>query len=142
MLGDKGMLMSVQCVLPFKGKAAASEDHANFNTQHARLWIVAEQVIGQVKARFGSLRELRVQMERISDVTTCGKWIIAAFVLHNICVEQKDYFTPRDRYAFRSANNSTESDQSGAAIEAAKVRQSLLKGVIDLMKKDGNYVEK
>jgi len=96
------MLMSVQCVIPFKGQQATTNVNANFNTQLARLRIIAEQVIGQVKARFAALRELRIQIDTMEDVGTGGKWITAAFVLHNICLQKKDYVPPISSHAFRT----------------------------------------
>ena len=60
LLGDKGMLASVYVLLPHKGPSAAETDNKNVNYQHARRRIIYEHVIGLLKGRWSSLRELRL----------------------------------------------------------------------------------
>ena len=114
-------------MIPYKGIPASVEENANFNTQLARLRIVAEQVIGQVKMRFSCLQELRVQIETIEDVIRGGEWIIEAFLLHNLCIKERDYVAPRDTRAFRCSNATPDSTQTSSEENAAFLRREGLK---------------
>jgi len=58
LVGDKGTLGSERVLLPHKGPAAYIRANRNYNNQHERRQISAEKVIGVLKGRFGSFKEL------------------------------------------------------------------------------------
>jgi len=68
-VGDKGMLGSDRVLLPHKGPAAYIRANRSYNYQHARRRISAEMVIGVLKGRLGSLKELRTPVASDADFT-------------------------------------------------------------------------
>lgn len=82
--------MKLQCVMPYKGLAAALPYNANSNIQLARLRIVVEQVMGLVKERFYCLAGLRIRIDKAEDMESSEKWVIACFTFHNLCFVNGD----------------------------------------------------
>jgi len=105
---DKGMLGSERVLLPYKGPAAYIRANRNYNYQHARRRISADNVIGVFKGRFGSLKELRMPVVCDADFTRVMEWVAACAVLHNICIRLGDV-TPHDAAADAAANVGGES---------------------------------
>ena len=90
LLGDKGMLGSVRVLLPHKGPAAYIRANRNYNYQHARRRISAEKVIGVLKGRFASLKELRAPVASDADFTRLMEWVAVCATLHNVCIRLGD----------------------------------------------------
>jgi len=66
-LGDKGMHHTEHIVGPYKGAAGNKRPNKNFSFQLARLRVVSEHVIGMLKGRCMSLRELRLSIGTEKD---------------------------------------------------------------------------
>jgi len=85
LLGDKGMYHTARVVGPYKAPAAELQRNKNFNWQLAHLRVVAEPVVGMLKRRWMSLKELRVSIGTEGDFRWALEWIIACCVLHTVC---------------------------------------------------------
>jgi len=132
LVGDKGMLGSERVLLPHKGPAAYIRANRNYNYQHARRRISAEKVIGVLKGRFGSLKELRMPVACDADFTRVMEWVAACAVLHNICIRLGD-IPPHDAAADAATNVGGESlaplpPAAGAA--RSRVQQHVLQFMI------------
>ena len=55
-----------------------------------------EHANGVIKARFGSLRKIPVDIRSDEDVPRCSKWITSCVVLHNILIHLRDEFEYAD----------------------------------------------
>jgi len=64
----------------------------------ARLRVKSEHTIGSLKRRWGSLKELRVGLASDAHFYFAMDWIVACYVLHNVCVARGDDF-PRQPLA-------------------------------------------
>jgi len=132
LVGDKSMLGSDRVLLPHKGPGAYIRANQNYNYQHARRRISAEMVIGVLKGRFGSLKELRTPVASDADFTRVMEWVAACSVLHNVCIGLDDIF-PHVEPADRAANATGESlaplpPAAGAA--RSRVQQQVLRFMI------------
>jgi len=109
-----------------------------FYAQHSRLRVVSEQVIGHVKARFGSMKELRVSVNSMEDVKRGGDWIIATVTMHNLCGQLRDYEPPTSSKSFRCSNSAVvESPQQSNFINRQEEKSSKLrKMLLHLSKKE------
>lgn len=139
LLGDKGMLMTPQCVIPYKGQAAAVVENRNFNYQLAKLRVRSEHVIGHTKQRFECLKRLRVQIHHPGHIYRGGDWIVAAFAIHNLCVACGDYTKPTDDRSNISSVPQLDSAQPGFGSEAENVRLVIKRRVLSFMRERETY---
>ncbi|KAK5648074.1 hypothetical protein RI129_002966 [Pyrocoelia pectoralis] len=73
-------------VTPFKDYGNLTNDHKQFNYKLSATRVVVENALGLLKGRFRRLRKL----DNI-DNNMCSKIIMGTCVLHNICVDEKDF---------------------------------------------------
>jgi hypothetical protein len=64
------------------------EDKAAFNYQLSKLRVVNEHCIDMLKARFQSLRELRILIQDKRDIALICAWFQACCVLHSLLLEE------------------------------------------------------
>lgn len=68
-----------------------SPEQNAFNRSHSAVRIRIEHAIGMVKARFQSLKELRIVLDG-TDVALFRalRWVVVCFTLHNFCIADVD----------------------------------------------------
>jgi hypothetical protein len=82
--------------LPNQGLSA---EKLRFNAKVSRIRVRVEHCIGVLKARFQSLKGLRVQIANKAHLKRCAYWIMACCVLHNFLLEdppEEDWFATED----------------------------------------------
>lgn len=87
-LGDAAYPLLPWLMTPFKDYGTLSREKQNYNKQHSRGRQVVERAFGQLKGRFRRLTFFYVH--KIEFLTYC---IVAACVLHNICLINDDEIT-------------------------------------------------
>lgn len=86
------MLYSRNLIGSFKEPEITGPEYQNFNYQLARLRVESEHMIGILKGRWGSLKELRLAFSTDKQFSVALTWVMACVVLHNVCVEKGDTF--------------------------------------------------
>ena len=130
LLGDKGMLGSTWVLLPHKGPAAFIRHNRNYNFQHARRRIPAEKVIGVLKGRFASLRELRAPVATEKDFTRLMEWVAGCAVLHNVCMRLGDNSPEETPATPDSANESQQPLPENAVAARSQLQTQALQFMI------------
>jgi len=74
-------------ICPFKDNGNLTQNQKIFNYRHSATRIVIENAFGLLKGRFR-----RLKFFDNNDLTFVVKCIIAAAVLHNICLDNQDEF--------------------------------------------------
>ncbi|KAL1493760.1 hypothetical protein ABEB36_009453 [Hypothenemus hampei] len=89
LLGDEGYGVAPWMLTPFRNPTTAIQQ--NYNLVHARERVIIERCFGQLKRRFPMLNyTIRLKTERIP------KYIVSAFVLHNIAKHLLDPYNDFD----------------------------------------------
>jgi len=73
-----------------KGQRGQTVTNKNFDWQLARLRVISEHTFGIVKGSWASLKELRVPIGSEADFIAAMEWVLACFVLHNVCNSTND----------------------------------------------------
>jgi len=85
LLGDSAYPCLDWLICPFKDNGNLTQNQKIFNYRHSATRIVIENAFGLLKGRFR-----RLKFFENNDLTFVIKCIIAAAVLHNICLDNKD----------------------------------------------------
>jgi len=101
----------------------------NYNYQHARRRIPAEKVIGVLKGRFASLRELRAAVATEKDFTRLMEWVAGCAVLHNVCM-RLGVNSPETLATPDSANDSQQPLPANAVAARIQVQSQVLQFMI------------
>ena len=91
--------MDVHIVPMYKTKGPhVNEDTIAFNDAAASIRVTVEHAFGMLKGRWSSLRELRTQIRKTTDLTRAIFWISACTVLHNLLldIEGEDFWEGMD----------------------------------------------
>ena len=91
LLADSAYTPSSTIIPAFKRPPGAglSEMQARFNYRLSNARVRVEHCIGLLKARFQSLRELRVRIRDAEGVKLCVDWIRCCCVLHNMLLDDE-----------------------------------------------------
>jgi hypothetical protein len=86
LLGDSGYTSCEVLISAFKRlpNQQLSDDEKRFNELLSRIRVFVEHCIGIFKARFMSLRGLRLRIRNVDDCKRLDAWIRACAVLHNL----------------------------------------------------------
>jgi hypothetical protein len=82
-LGDGAYPIHPRLLTPFRDTGRLTAEQSRYNKYHSSTRMVIERAFGLVKARFRRLRKLEM-----GSNDTIIKFVIAAFVLHNMCVRE------------------------------------------------------
>lgn len=85
LIGDSAYPNLNWLVVPFRDNGRLTEQQIEFNYKLSATRIVVEHTYGLLKGRFRRLLHITN-----SDLSTCNKVVMAASVLHNICIAQND----------------------------------------------------
>lgn len=88
-MGDTAYILTERLIIPYKG-AVISQENQDFNREFSRVRVVIEHVMGLLKARWSSLRGMRIQVRSKNDLFRMTRWITSCFILHNIMVDSND----------------------------------------------------
>jgi DDE superfamily endonuclease len=81
-IGDKAYPSLMTCVVPFRETGRLTQQQKSFNFHHAKARQVIERSFALLFGRFQRLKHLKMQ-----NIKMVPKVILAACVLHNICLE-------------------------------------------------------
>ncbi|GMF27024.1 unnamed protein product [Phytophthora fragariaefolia] len=81
-------------------------DNEDFNTCVAHVRVVNEHTIGVLKGRWSSLKELRIQIRKKTDMERITLWFTGCVVLHNMLIAFEDEWT--DEYLSDSDSDSED----------------------------------
>lgn len=86
-LGDAAYPIDPYVMVPFKDNGHLTEGQVKYNICHSQGRTMVERSLGLLKGRFRSM------LDRLPKTRTdlIPKYIIACYILHNICVLQKDF---------------------------------------------------
>lgn len=101
LLADGGYVLTPRTLIPYK---MPTRDQLEFNRKISSARIIVEHVMGLLKGRWCSLRNLRIQIHKKEDVEKVNKWIVACLILHNMVTGFNDDW--EDNFQ----ENDTESD--------------------------------
>ena len=83
-----------------------------FNRRLSNTRVRVEHCIGILKARFQSLRELRIRVCNADDVQFCIKWLRCCCVLHNMLLSDEADDEWLDGDSMDTQDNATSTGQS------------------------------
>jgi hypothetical protein len=86
-LGDSAFPIMRWCITPFRNCGNLTQQQKKFNKMHSQCRQVIERSFGMLKCRFR--RHLRFDS---SDMNMLVDSILAACILHNVCISEKDLF--------------------------------------------------
>ena len=84
LLADSAYGLSMTCIPAYKAPAANHPDNASFNYCLARSRVHNEHCIGVLKSRWGSLREMRQQIQNVEEYDHLLEWVVSCCILHNM----------------------------------------------------------
>ena len=79
-------------VPPYKGKEGKLQWNKKFNKAQRMGRVKVEHANGVIKARFGSLNNIPIDIRSANDYDRCAEWIRACVVLHNALIKLRDEF--------------------------------------------------
>lgn len=83
-VADAGFTLESWCVTSYVRNHVLTEAEERFNTTLSQMRVVIEQAFGILKGRWRRLRNMDC------DFKHCKRWIMACFVLHNVCQANHD----------------------------------------------------
>lgn len=91
---DLGFKKETFAVPPYKGQEGKLKHNAQFNVAQRKGRVKVEHANGVIKARFGSLRHLPIEIREASDHDRCAAWITTCVILHNLLISIRDEWEP------------------------------------------------
>lgn len=85
-IGDSAYPLKDWLVTPFKDNGSLNSNQISFNVIHSSTRMVVENAFGLLKGRFRRL----LHFNESTNLEVCTNVIVAACVLHNICINEKD----------------------------------------------------
>jgi hypothetical protein len=121
-LADSAYVPSPTVVPAFKKPPGGglSEMQMQFNYRLSNARVRVEHCIGLLKARFQSLRELRVRVRNAEDVKFCVSWLRCCCVLHNMLLDDE----PDDEWFDEDSMDTEDDDASAGQLESDNQEQS------------------
>jgi hypothetical protein len=89
---DLGFKKETFAVPPYKGKEGKLQWNKKFNKAQRMGRVKVEHANGVIKARFGSLNNIPIDIRSAKDYDRCAEWIRACVVLHNALIQLRDEF--------------------------------------------------
>lgn len=91
-IGDSAYPLSPTCVTPYKSnsRAMTQVQRRSFNKKLSKYRVRVEHCIGEIKARFSSLKNIPLKIRRDADIDFCTAWVNAAAMVHNFAQDNDD----------------------------------------------------
>ena len=74
-MGDSAYPLSKRMLSPYKAHGVVSNENIEFNLHFSGVRVVIEHVMGLLKARWSSLRGVRMQFRKKADLKEINNWI-------------------------------------------------------------------
>lgn len=91
LIGDNGYPLHINLMVPFKDNGHLPPRQLNFNKKLSKTRVCIERAFGQLKGRFR-----RLKFFDVGKVSMLPLYVLAACVLHNICVKEGDFVENED----------------------------------------------
>ncbi|KAL3690094.1 hypothetical protein R1sor_016403 [Riccia sorocarpa] len=95
LLGDSGYI-PLDCLVCLYKRTSGDMDKVDFNTCIAHARVGNEHCIGILKARWHSLKEIRMQLRNPVENAYVIRWIRCCFILHNFLIWRSDEWSEDD----------------------------------------------
>ncbi|KAL3681456.1 hypothetical protein R1sor_024412 [Riccia sorocarpa] len=95
LLGDSGYIPLDRLVCSYK-RTGDDMDKVDFNTCIVHARVGNEHCIGILKARWHSLKEIRMQLRNPAENAHVIRWIRCCFILHNFLIWRRDEWSEDD----------------------------------------------
>uniref|UniRef100_T1IK39 DDE Tnp4 domain-containing protein n=1 Tax=Strigamia maritima TaxID=126957 RepID=T1IK39_STRMM len=82
-IGDAAYKLTTTLITPYRQRAGLTRNHEKFNHHLSKKRIAIEHVNGILKARFASLRGLRMVVNREGGHQFACEWVVACMILYN-----------------------------------------------------------
>lgn len=119
LLGDSAYPLTSYLITPYKGFGNLTRKQRKFNKIHSSTRVVVEKALGLLKLRFRRLKFF--ESPNLGFIANC---VVAACVLHNICITAEDY----GEWLHLNSDNSNDEDQddesAGNAFETGVLPQT------------------
>ena len=89
-MADAGYALRHYICTPYRKPAALIPENQVFNILFSTARVKIEHVNGILKARFSSLKGLRIQVKKLDDFVRVNEWIVVCIILYNILLSFKD----------------------------------------------------
>jgi len=89
-LADAGYAPKPYICTPYRSPAALIPENRVFNELFSSCRVGIEHVNGILKARFNSLKGIRIQIKKKQDFVKVNRWIVVTLILHNFLIKMKD----------------------------------------------------
>lgn len=122
LLADAGYGLKPFICTPYRNPAAQLPDHNLFNFLFSKARVATEHVNGLLKARWTSLRGIRIKVKHPSDFDRINKWIVSCLILHNFLLKVKDADFPETTESEKSDGVHDRVIELGT-IEANQIRR-------------------
>jgi len=90
LMADAGYALRHYICSPYRKPAALIPENQVFNILFSIARVKIEHVNGMLKARFSSLKGLRIQVKKLDDFVRVNEWIVVCIILYNILLSFKD----------------------------------------------------
>lgn len=130
LLGDSGFPLLGWLVTPFRDHGNLTRQQKLFNKTHSRCREVIERAFGMLKNRFR-----RLYMFEMLDLTLSVNNVLAACVLHNICISEDDgdlQIEPQQPNAAENFDDVFARDRH--KLQGVQLRQQLMQHLINEFK--------
>jgi len=84
LMADAGYALRFYICTPYRKPAALIPENQVFNILFSTARVKIEHVNGILKARFGSLKGLRIHVTKLDDFVRINEWIVVCIILYNI----------------------------------------------------------
>ena len=112
-MADAGYALKYYICTPYRKPAALLPENEIFNVLFSTARVKIEHVNGILKARFTSLKGLRIQVKQLDDFVRVNEWIVVCIILYNILYHlkmngQKMILKKKKKHTKKWRMNSTE----------------------------------
>ena len=84
LMADAGYALRFYICTPYRKPAALIPENQVFNILFSTARVKIEHVNGILKARFSSLKGLRIQVKKLDDFVRVNEWIVVCIILYNM----------------------------------------------------------
>ncbi|XP_062572772.1 putative nuclease HARBI1 [Saccostrea cucullata] len=128
LLGDSGFPLLGWLVTPFRDHGNLTRQQKLFNKTHSRCREVIERAFGMLKNRFRRLYRFEML-----DLTLLVNNVLAACVLHNICISEDDGDLPIEPQQPNAAENFDDTfARDGHELQGVQLRQQLMQQLLNI----------
>ena len=114
---DSGFAISSYMMIPYRQPYASLPHNQAFNQLFSSARVTIEHVNGLLKARFSSLRGVRVQIKKKQDFKLFCQHVVVCLILHNIMLAFNDTQFDYELEEDRDDDDDDDDDDEGSRLE-------------------------